>query len=226
LKLPPAIKIIAALLIASPLFNYVFTAYKLNLRLDEPLLVFRNLSLLVLFLFFAPAAAGLGLMRIRRWGWRLFVGYGIILIAYNTSVLLRRLDGENIFLYAHTIIALILMFYFLRKDIAAPYFSLETRGRRRSRRTPASLNVSINGETKALRDISRKGIYVLFPSCPLRLNSRTEVILNAGKESIVVTGGIVRIDQDGVGIAFRDMNRKLWKKVSRALKEEAAQIAS
>ena len=99
-----------------------------------------------------------------------------------------------------------LIVFFLRKDISAPYFKLYPRGWRGEKRKPVELDVIIDDRKYKTKDVSSNGVYVDWKDCDKELGD--EIIIrfkqvdnnSLPKEAKV---GIVRIDEVGVGLAFR-----------------------
>ena len=98
-----------------------------------------------------------------------------------------------------------LIVFILRKNISAPYFKLYPRGWRGKKRNPIEVNVVLDDKEFKTKDISSNGIYLDWKDCDKNLGD--EVVLEFKEDISLVPrttkAGIVRIDETGVGLAFR-----------------------
>ena len=77
-----------------------------------------------IILLFLPLAVGVGLFSTKKWGWWLFLIYGISLILYNLYVLKISPDLLNISAALQSIFGVATVYYFTQKDISAPYMKM------------------------------------------------------------------------------------------------------
>jgi len=127
------------------------------------------------------------------------------LIGYDFSLLITNNSLFNGGVLFRTILGFGLIVFILRKNISAPYFKLYPRGWRGEKRNPIELEVLLDDEEFKTKDISPNGIYVDWKNCDKKLGD--EVLLEFKKENSIIPrttkAGIVRIDETGVGLAFR-----------------------
>jgi hypothetical protein len=127
---------------------------------------------------------------------------------YNLFTISNNLDRFHIQSTLLTIFGFTLIFFFLRKDISAPYFKLYPRGWRGENRKPIEIEVTIDGKGYQTLDVSNTGIYVDWKNCEKELGDEVLIIFkpdsNLNSSVLKETkAGVVRIDESGVGLAFR-----------------------
>ena len=104
-----------------PVASYFYLAYEIQVSFHSPLILFSRLNLVEIILLFLPLAVGVGLFSTKKWGWWLFLIYGISLILYNLYVLKISPDLLNISAALQSIFGVATVYYFTQKDISAPY---------------------------------------------------------------------------------------------------------
>ncbi|MEM7181498.1 MAG: PilZ domain-containing protein [Spirochaetota bacterium] len=157
-----------------------------------------------LFFVFVPVISGYGLLHIQKWAWYLFAFYSIFLTVFNSYALILQQTGYNYFALVETFLSFIIIFYLIQDDISAPYFKMYPRGFRGQMRRPIRSNVEINGIHKITKDRSETGFYVDWENADLELNEEVEVFFPDDETPLIRKAGVVRIDEAGVGIAFRN----------------------
>jgi hypothetical protein len=78
------------------------------------------------------------------------------------------------------------------------------------------LRVKIKGIDYVTADASLSGIFVFFPDCPFQLTEQVEVEIYYEEKTYNFSTGVVRIDNNGIGLAFRNLNKdkiELLKKI-------------
>ena len=61
------------------------------------------------------------------------------------------------------------------------------------------MDVSLDGTLYKTKDVSETGLYAEWAGCPKNLGDAVAIEM----DGTATVGGIVRIDENGVGIAFR-----------------------
>ena len=204
---PKELIVISALLILSPIYNYILQlkmhGYGLNLAGLQNL----KFNLLEYLFLFIPVVSGIGLYYIQKWAWYLFLIYSSILISFNLYAVILRPIKYNFYSLFESSIVLIGAIYFLRKDISAPYFKMFPRGFRGEKRKPIQINLKVNQETKKTKDFTISGFYVSWENANFQLNQEVEIEI---ENKIKLKAGVVRIDYEndkasGIGFAFRSV---------------------
>jgi hypothetical protein len=105
-----------------------------------------------------------------------------------------------------TVLGFGLIVFFLRKDISSPYFKLYPRGWRGEKREPVELDVIIDDREYKTKDVSSNGVYVDWKNCEKELGDEIIIRFKQPDNTMLPTEtkvGVVRIDESGVGLAFR-----------------------
>jgi hypothetical protein len=193
-----------------PLINCAFVLNELKEYSFQ--LIFNSglISPVYLVLLVLPLPIGIGLLRVKKWAWWAILIYFPILIIYDISIWFSNTSVYNSGALFRTILGFAVIVYFLRKDISAPYFKLYPRGWRGEKREPIILDVLIDGKIFKTKDVSLNGVYIDWVDCDKELgdelllkfttNIKVHISNNLTDE---IKAGIVRIDNTGVGLAFR-----------------------
>ena len=190
-----------------PIWNYFSVAYYNQVPITAVKLVFKNFQVIEILILISSLIVGIGLLLVKRWGWYSFLVYAALFILYNLYTLISNPILYNIGAFVQTLLGFLAITYFLRKDISAPYFKLYPRGWRGEIRYPIQIAVKVNSDTRTTRDFSETGFYVDWQNCDLNLNQEVQIEISKDKDIIHLVGGIVRIDENGVGIAFRKITK-------------------
>lgn len=177
-------------------------------------MVLGTLSIPALVLWILPLIVGLGILLVEEWGWWLFLTYATLLVLFNILVLIIQPVAHNVSALTLSVLGILAIIYFVRKDISAPFFKMHPRGWRLQKREPIELQVIIDQTTLVTRDVSESGLYVNWPDCPHSPNSSVNIRFPNEKSEILLEGGVVRVDQNGAGIAFRGIDRRLRKLIN------------
>ena len=86
--------------------------------------------------------------------------------------------------------------------------AIHPRGWRLQKRKPIEIDVTIDNENKKTKDICKNGFYVNWINCEKEINQEVNVNFKLNDILFDLKGGIVRIDESGVGIAFRYLSNK------------------
>lgn len=146
-KLPISIKIIGLFYLLTPIFSYLWTAYATGIPFWEFLTLIRLFPELAILGNLAGFLVGLGILGVRRWGYFLFLGFNLYLVAHGLHLLFREGTTTryiwNLFI---TITPFGLNLFFLNREISTPYLTLIPRGFRKKWRIeiPLSGKIKVN----------------------------------------------------------------------------------
>jgi hypothetical protein len=188
-----------------PFLNYYSISAQTGIEFFQFKEIFSKLNFLEIFLLFASIPVGFGLLLVKRWGWFSFILYSTLLISYNLFGLIQSKEIFDLAVLGRTVLGTLVVLYFCRKDISAPYFKMYPRGWRFQKRKPIELDVVIDNKNYKTKDISGTGVYVETDLNP-ELNTELKLSLKLPNEVLDLTAGVVRIDSEGIGLAFRNLN--------------------
>lgn len=217
LSRPTALIVFGIFFLLLPFINYFMISRELIIPVTYPVNIFKSLSIPMIMLLIFPFIVGIGLLRVKKWGWWLFFVYSILLISYDIITISRSFNYFNIGALIRTVIGSIIFVYFVRKDISAPYMKMYPRGWRLQTRKPVIMDIIVGDKATKTRDLSVTGAYVDWPDSNIRLNEPINVSFSIDNQAINLKAGIVRIDGNGVGIAFRDVDKESEKFLERIL---------
>lgn len=203
---PKTLMFFGAVFLFLPFLNYFVIASRLGIHFTLPRIILGQLPFHTLFFLFAPFAVGGGLLLVKKWGWWLFLGYAVTFTIYNLVTLILKPDLYNAGALLNTVIFLSSIVYFSRKDISAPFFRMYPRGWRMQKRKPVQVSITVNGVERQTSDISLAGFFVGWEGCQLQPNDRVQVTLYSSEDFHDFEGGVVRVDDRGAGIAFRNLD--------------------
>lgn len=210
IQIPKSILFAGILLLLFPFCNLIYLQFYYGKSFNEVLGILDGIS----FVFLATSPIiGTGLLLVEKWAWWGLILFSFTLILFDASTLYANPDQIHIFSFGFTLIGFTILLFSLRKDISAPYFKLYPRGFRAERRNPVKIFVKIDTWLLPTKDVSETGVYVAWQNCNRSLGEEVmlafeemdglekrlqDILLGTNK------GGIVRIDPNGVGIAFRN----------------------
>ena len=225
-KRPLSIIIISLIYLFEPIGNLIQAAYINNLPLVGENSILSHLiwsDWIILGLF--PVVA-LGVFMVRKWGWYLFVGFSVVLIAYNLYVYFYLNPNYQL----HTVLLFILIVtamsaVFFRKHVYAPYFNPRLRWWEVPSRYNITLATKILTNDTALNcrllDISVSGCFVNYAG-ELSVGESVLLIIQCAGNEIKCMGKIVRkstkTDHSGYGIYFQTLSRETRLKLKRLIK--------
>ncbi len=215
LQIPKTILFFGILFLFLPVINYLGIAYKLNHSFTNLRSILNEVTGFEIILMAIPPLIGIQLLRVKKTGWWLFLIYAIVLITYNFYSLIKNKDFYNLNSLFQTILFFGAIFYFLRRDISAPYIKLYPRGWRGELRNPVQIQVRVNSVDRLTKDISEAGFYLDWKDVPLEINEEVTVEIETESGKTLLSAGVVRKDENGAGFAFRrlaeDDNRWIQK---------------
>jgi PilZ domain-containing protein len=226
-KRPLSIIIISLIYFLEPVGNLIQAAYINKLPLVGANSILSHLiwsDWIVLGLF--PVVA-VGVFMVRKWGWYLFVGFSILLIAYNLYVYLYLVNPNY---QLHTVLLFILIItvmsaVFFRKHVYAPYFNPRLRWWEVASRYKITLNTKILTDDAILncrlQDISESGCFV-DNTGELSVGDNVLLAIQCAGDEIRCTGNVVRksnkSDNPGYGIYFQAITKETRLKIKRLVK--------
>lgn len=158
-----------------------------------------------ILLLTAPIVA-IGLFQVKRWGYLLFLVHAVILVIYNIYFTWKYPEVSYAGSLFRSVVGLVLFFYFLRREIYSPYLALYPRGFRRKNRIDVTVRVKFENEQFLTRDLSLLGMFLKkSDSSKLKpqLGARHTFLLTLDNEEISISGTVMRLDSDGIGVAFQ-----------------------
>jgi len=222
-SLPWTLLIFGVIFLILPFMNYWAMAQRFQIPLRYPGIVLRHINIFELILLLLPFLVGAGLILVKRWAWYLFLGYSAALMAYNTVILILSRRFYNASALVQTALFVAAAFYFLRKDISAPYMKMYPRGWRLQKRKPVIVDVIVDGIRRRTTDVSDSGFYVEWEDCYRSPGEEVHVTFRLGENDYSSRAGIVRVDEDGAGVAFRatdsSFRRRLMKDLASSMKK-------
>lgn len=216
---PKTLVVFGFLFLLLPVVNYLLLCYQKGISPKHIGIVLRHSDIFAVALIFLAIPVGIGLLKVKIWGWRLFLIYAVLLIAYNIQTFFFNPKVLNLAVFLESLLGITSVFYFTRKDISAPFFKMYPRGWRMQKRKPIEIEVEIEGEKLYSTDISSSGIYVKSEKSKYDVNQAVSVRFSLGEKEYKFLAGVVRIDEEGFGIAFRDVSNQVRKELATLVKE-------
>ena len=217
-KRPRALLIAGIGFLLMPFYNYYFLAHVLDRPLDRIALNLAQAGTWYTLLMLASFVVGIGLLAVQKWGWWAAMIYSSTLIVHNTYTIVVHPAHHNFDAIAQTVIATILLIYFGSKDISAPYFKVYPRGWRLQFRSPVRLDLRVNDIPLKTLDFSPRGFYVEWTDHDKNPGDAVEVVLATDEGETTLTGGVVRVDAQGTGIAFRGLKTETRRRLKRLVR--------
>lgn len=213
---PLTLVLFGVLFLVLPFLNYFTFAYQSRIPLQLVWVVLRAMDPVFLILTLMPFAVGVGLLAVKKWGWYSFLVFAGLLIGYNLFTLAVNPVLTNLGALLNALLGCAAAFYFVRRDISAPYMKMYPRGWRYQKRRPHRIGVQIDGEERETSDMSASGFYVEWENCPYQPNDTVRIKFDREQEQFDIEGGVVRVDDRGAGFAFRGLTAS-QKKALRKL---------
>ncbi len=121
---PKTLVLFGLLFLIFPIINYLNLSFQYGIKFYNIPLFIKIVGLIPFILMVTPLLIGIGLLKIKKWGFWLFLFYSPLLIAYNLYVTIKYPEGFNVFAFIQAVVGTMAVFYFLRKDISAPYMRM------------------------------------------------------------------------------------------------------
>jgi len=210
-KKPLSIKFFAACFLIAPIFNILLLSWVNKWPLTGPRAVIERFSAYeqIILLFFPIVAVGI--WRVAKWGYYLFMAFSIMIVAHNFYVLLSHKLYSSYVVLLFQVTTFSVIGFFLQKHITAPYFNPKLRWWE----SPTRFKTLIAGSVQYLGklhdvevlDVSKGGCFVY---CNKHLNLGDEIILEFTYNGNLFrsSGDIVWMSErapTGFGIKFKNI---------------------
>lgn len=203
---PKSLIALGVILLLLPVLNYLAISFRFGIFLLKPVAILRTLTPVEMFLLISPPIIGIGILQVKKIGWWSFLAYAILLVSHNAFRSVGDLKNfYNLNALVEAALAFGALIFIARKDISAPYFKMYPRGWRLQKRKPSVMDVKVDGKIRKTRDVSSSGLYLDWKNCSLKLNEEVTLELDMDKNPMKLKAGVVRIDSDGAGLAFRGL---------------------
>ncbi len=249
--IPRTVLIIAVLFFLVPVISYVFTGLGRRVPLTNVPVILATFGPLNYVLFLMAWLIGAGLLHAKKWGYYLFFAFMGILMLFNLMVIIGflapesfmaiQVKGVRVTLRAVLVNSALIMiitagiFYFLHREVSAPYMSVISRGWRTSKRSSLPVAVSWEDAQGNLSAVMTENISAIGCFIPLdeegQLNPGDEIKINVpmdfnGRVEILhLTGHVVRTRSGGEGVpgagirfAYSDENWRMKEKLDEFLR--------
>lgn len=218
IKRPFSLIFFGIFFILLPVINYASKVIWYGVSIFSFEAIYQSFGTVGSVLLLLSIIVGIGLLIPQKWGWFAFVIYAPLLITYNAASLINNQSSYNIGALIQSIIAFLAIGYFLQRDKLSVYLNIYPRGWRLKKRKEISIPISINDKFYKSKNIGVRGVYILFTDCPFSLTEEVNLKMDLNGKEIATKGGVARIDQDGVGIAYRNMDKKSREMLARFIK--------
>lgn len=243
---PIPVLLVALVFLAIPVLNFYVTSAIYDLRQQNLEVVFSRITPLQYILSLISMVIAYGLLAKKKFGYFLFLCFGFILVTYNIWMIVWVSIGKKIFVAGMriqtadvlwnmgvTFFVLGVIFYFLRKEVSAPYLSPETRGWRGQYRETHPIPIhwtnkdgETEGDTQTI-NVSESGVLIpLTPHHFLKEGDPVNLLLKLENEkrepvAISVQGEVVRLDkeEDGTELAGVKITFQVAQKEEKAVFE-------
>jgi len=199
-KKPTLLIFIAVCFILVPIFNTFYHSIVLKVPIQSVLIGYDWIAIVLMT---SCVVTGAGLLFLELWSWYLFLIQASIIIFYNVYNIVVNINYYNLIILSQSLILFILAGYFLRRDVFAPFLSKEVRGFRKAKRRESEIHVEVDNNKFVTQNISNTGIRIFWADCPKKPGDSVKISFLLHSKPINVTGGITRIWNDEVSIAFR-----------------------
>ena len=197
---PFLLLVISVGFILAPVFNTIYNSLFLHINIVH---VWRGYHPLAYLLMSICILNGIGLLLLHRWSWYLFLVVAVTILSYNLYCLTEMVNVYNISLFAQSLGLFLVIAYFLRMDILAPFFATEPRGFRKAKRTKTQVNILVDNLKFVTEDISSIGLSVAWPDCNKNIGDEVGISFLMHSKPVEIKAGITRIDKGIVALAFR-----------------------
>ena len=220
IRRPATLTLFGLAFLAMPLVNYIAIAIRLDTPTTDVAAIFANLNPFEIALLFGAIPVGVGLLLVKKWGWWLFLLYSIALTAYNATVFVMQPFAGNLGALLLAVFGMLAMAYIMRNDISAPYVKMYPRGWRLQKRKPLVFEIVVNDIMRRTKDAHERGVYIEWPDCNLEPGAEVNLAFRLNDNRYDITGGVVRTDPDGVGVAFRNLDLNTLVSLRHDLREQ------
>jgi c-di-GMP-binding flagellar brake protein YcgR len=155
LKRPLPVTLISILLVLTPflnLYEYLFFGARTHWMLVSRSLDFS--SIIGYLVIVSAVFSGIGIFKIKKWGWFLFHVFSVLIIALSVYRIQTVKNHYAYIMLMMNITIVITVFYFMSRSIRVPYFSDEFRGWRVDERLPLAFPVEVSTDKSLSKKIS------------------------------------------------------------------------
>jgi Tfp pilus assembly protein PilZ len=226
-KRPLSISIIATGYLFAPLINILQIAWFNHWPLTGPRSVVHHLSPYEWSILACFPVIALGIYRVTRWGYLLFLAFSAFLLMHNSYAYLINPSYNLSVVIMFQLLIVGVAGFFLQRHMAAPYFNPQMKWWERDPRYPVSLSAQLHSRKRdikvSVQDISKGGCFVCTD---LKLNLGETVDLTINLTDISFKGiakvvWVARRKPQGYGMMFIDQlseNKRALQTLLNALK--------
>lgn len=192
---PLIITLIAICYFLSPIAIIIQGSVMNRIPLVGPYNIFTRLFITDIIILFIYLISAVALYSVKKWGWYLFLGCGLILIGYNIFVYFHNPRYSLSVLIIFNVVLAVVAGIFFRKHIIAPYFNPRLRWWETEPRFKIDIHADIMLDDQILSgdilDLSMSGFFMAF-SNTLSLGQVYTFDLKCWKHSVDVSGKVMR----------------------------------
>jgi hypothetical protein len=173
-------------------------------------------------------AVGVGLWRVRPWGYYLFFGFITTVIGFTLYQMFIEKQPFSVMQTMMIVYFSIAAIFLLQRQIAAPYFNPKLRWWERNPRFPVNLEgqFKFDGVTHsaAILDISQTGCFTNLEA-QLRPGDSLKVLIKVLDFDFSIESKVIRrsLNPAGFGIVFLDLDRNSKKQLETLLRHLATE---
>ncbi len=177
-------------------------------------------------LIIAPFIVGLGLLSVTQVGWRIFMSYSGALVIYNLVMFIIHPNSYDFITLINSAVLTFIVINLVQKDISIPYMDLHKSRWRFGQRLPLVNDALVNGKNCITRDISHSGVFVYLQNSGFQLHEEVSVHFQLKDRAFDLKGTVVRLDKDGVGIAFKNLDTEVTKELKKLIRDLTLNFSS
>jgi hypothetical protein len=220
---PTIITILTIGYVVSPFFILLQGAYVHHLPLFGPEGILRRLYFTDIATLLLYPLSAFAIYSVKKWGWYLFIGCALCLVAYNGYVFSLSPRYNVVLLLLYNIAIAFVAGLFFRRHVIAPYFNPRLRWWETEPRYRIDVYAELAAEGRRLRvellDISTGGCYGSLRA-GLSPGETCQMTIHCMKRQVDVTGRLLRVvplEDDLVGCGFMFVGKT--EQQERALQE-------
>lgn len=228
-KRPPGVVVYSVLIFLLPLYYYSRAAgFELE-RMVNWEVTFRLMPLSHYIISVCALVCFIGLFFVLRIGFFMFFIFCLSFIIFNLYLFFVSADIFNVESVLLAFFGVSAFTYFTSREHSAPYVRGRQRGWRSEVRRQMPHTVTINGMKRTILNINSRGMLVRWRNPELAMDEDVGCTISIMGDRFHIDGVVVRVVDDTVAFAFRNMDLKVRKDLYYALKrleEEKAQGTS
>jgi Tfp pilus assembly protein PilZ len=220
---PLSINLIALAYLMAPIGNIMQVAWINNWPYFGPRSVFNHFSSFEWTLLCVFPLVALGIYRVAKWGYMLFLGLSAFLLVNNTFMYFKNPAYSLYIVMLFHLVTIGLVGFFLQKHIISPYFNPNLKWWERDHRYTVNLGAQVRirqilVECNVL-DISKKGCFVDMQN-PLDMGDMVWINLTLGTFQFSVLCKVMwhrPIEPTGYGLRFMGMEKEDVKNIKKMI---------